>query len=493
MNIDYYNFIKKTGFVIIFLGFNAILLTAQTALNLSNDTRANGRYCDHAGQVFTGCGGSYTDDGGANLYGNDLVETARQNSPTNDYGDNTYEPILWTFCPNNPIEEKVKLTFTEFDIHSSDQFYVYDGACDLANGDIDPNVGVIGLDDDNQLDFNNLIQITGGSPSQMTKIGGNGTVEYGAGWIEASCTNVSGCITIGWNPNGDNDKGLGWRFLTSCSPRTFDINCPTSGDGNAPNGIASYDGLTVGCGQDITLPVPAATVDGCVGTGNTLLAPPYMVEVIIDGTKLGFVGGNLMAYPEMTIGVGRHTLTYVLYFDRDGDGDAFDGDLLELKRVDCVFTIMDSQDLICPAETNISLGDDCSTKLLPKEILTDVCAPAYPIRIIIKGKTYTANCGTCEFIDVNGGTLFLEEGVQDYIIRDNCNNACFGKLNLRDIQVPQCVEPTFTGILCSDPIPDDVPNFLDCNEIIETNFLETEYYQLQTNESIATKKMVVIR
>ncbi len=474
MNIDY-KILRKGYILVLFSCLYTSYLSAQIALNLSNDTRANDRYCDHAAQVFTGCGGSYTDDGGSNLYSNDLVDIAAQNSPANDYGDDVHEPIFWTFCPNNPTEERVKLTFTEFDIHSSDQFLVYDGACDLANGDIDPNIGVVGLDDDNQLDFNNFIQLTGGSPGQMTQIAGSGTVENGAGWVEASCTNVSGCITIGWNPNGDNNKGLGWRFSTSCSIRSFDISCPTTGDGNAPNGIASYDGLTVGCGQNITLPVPAAAVDGCAGTGNTLLAPPYIVEVIIDGLSLGFVGGNLTDYPEMTIGVGRHTLIYVLYFDINGDNNPFDGTLIEKKRVDCVFTISDSEDLVCPAETNISLGDDCATKLLPKEILSNLCAPAYPIRVIIDSKTYTANCRGCDFVDANDNPLFLEEGLHDYIMRDNCNNACFGRINLKDIQAPQCIGPVLTGILCSEPIPDNEPNFLDCNEIIATNFLEFEY------------------
>ncbi len=474
MNKDFKHFLKDYALILLFCLYGGHL-SAQIALDLSNDTRANDRYCDHDGQVFTGCGGSYTDDGGISLYSNDLVDAIVQNSPVNDYGDNTYEPIFWTFCPNNPTEERIKLTFTAFDIHSSDQFLVYDGACDLANGDVDPNVGITGLDDDNQLDFSNFIQLTGGSPSQMTQIAGSGTVEHGAGWVEASCTNVSGCITIGWNPNGDENKGLGWRFSTSCSPRTFDISCPLTGDGNAPNGIASYDGLTVGCGQNITLPVPAAAVDGCAGSGTTLLEPPYVVEVIIDGTSLGFVGGGLMAYPEMTVGVGRHILTYVLYFDRNGDGNPFDGTLIEKKRVSCTFTLLDSEDLICPAETNISLGDDCATKLLPKEILSNSIAPAYPVKIIIKSKTYTANCGDCDFVDVNSNSLLLEEGIHDYVMRDNCNNACFGRINLRDIQAPQCVGPALVGVLCSEPIPDAEPNFLDCNEIVSSNFLEFEY------------------
>ncbi|MFK7978962.1 MAG: T9SS type A sorting domain-containing protein [Saprospiraceae bacterium] len=475
MNLDYKNSLKRVHLTLLTLFFAGTVLTAQTALNLTNDTRANDRYCDINGRVFTGCGGSYTDDGGIDLYSDDLIDVAAQNSPANNYGDDSYEPILWTFCPDNPVTEKIKLTFTVFDIHVSDQFYVYDGACELANGDKNPNIGFMGLDDDNQLDTSNLVQFSGSSPGQMSRVTGDGTVLYGAGWVEASCQNVSGCITIGWNPNGDSNKGLGWLFSTACAPRTFDISCPITGDGNAPNGIASYDGLTIGCGENTTLPVPAVAIDGCAGSNNNLLSPPYMVEVIIDGLSLGFVGGDLAEYPEMTVGVGRHTLSYVLYFDKDGDGDLFDGQLEELKKIDCSFTLLDSEDLVCSAETNISLGDDCRTKLLPKEILSDLCAPAYPINIIIKGKSYAARCRTCDFLDADTNALFLVEGTHDYIIRDNCNNACFGKINLRDIQVPQCTGPNLIGVLCSGAVPDIVPNFLDCNEIIETSYEEEEY------------------
>ncbi len=115
MNLDFMNSLQKVNLIIFTLFFVGTTLSAQTALDLSNDTRANDRYCNTNGQVFMGCGGSYTDDGGIDLYGDDLVDVAAQNSPANDYGDAAYEPILWTFCPNNPVEEKIRLTFTVFD------------------------------------------------------------------------------------------------------------------------------------------------------------------------------------------------------------------------------------------------------------------------------------------------------------------------------------------------------------------------------------------
>lgn len=468
MNKDYTPFNHKFWLLLICCWSVSQVSLAQVQLTLDNDTRANDRYCDADGQVFIGCGATYQDNGGNSLYSDDIIDRAAQNSPANDYGDDDFEPIFWTFCPDNPTTKRIKLTFTEFDIHASDNFYVYDGDCSLANGDIDPDVGVDGLDDNNALDPNNYIQFAGNSPGQMTQIGGTGTVNFGTGWIEASCTNVSGCITIGWNPNGDDNKGTGWTFNTTCTPRLAEISCPNGGD-------FPFDDLTIGCQLNVVLPVPPATLSGCAGTDTTLLAPPYIIQVLIDGVSLGFIGGDLSAYPSMRVGVGRHTATYRLFFDKDGDGDAFDEQLVELQAVNCVFTIFDADDLVCPADVNISLGDDCATVLQPKEIIDQICAPAYPLRIVIGGQTYTANCRDCDFLDRNGQPLALTEGSFEYIIRDNCNNACFGEINLKDIQVPQCVGPNFVGVLCTDPIPNDPPIFLDCNEIVQTTFTEQEF------------------
>lgn len=469
---------KTVLFLFLIIGTFPAQTIAQIALDLTNDTRANDRYCDDDGTFFTGCGVTYTDDGGTGLYSGDLVDTAPPLGAENDYGDNDYEPILWTFCPDDPSEEKIKLSFTEFGIHTTDQFYVYDGPCHLANGDIDPNIGVPGLDDDSALDLNNLIQIAGATPSQMLKVAGTGTVLFGAGWIEASCENASGCITIGWNPNGDKEKGIGWKFETACIPRNAGIACTDMVE-NTPVSIAAYDGLSIGCSMNITLAVPPPIFRGCANGfltyPNTNQGSPYMVEVLIDGTSLGFVGGNLAAFPNMTVGVGRHVLTYVLYYDLDNDGDPYDGQLIEKQRLTCEFTIFDAVDLVCNAEINVSLGDDCATRIAPEDLLDEECAPAYPLRMDLNGRNYFSPCNNCIFTDIDGNTLNLDEGTYNYILRDNCNNACFGRINLRDIQAPQCQKNDLTYVLCTNSIPEAGPNFLDCNPIVETSFQEQVY------------------
>ena len=51
-----------------------------------------------------------------------------------------------------------------------------------------------------------------------------GTLSAGAGWVEATCTNTSGCITIEWTPNRDDNKGTGWKFDVSCQARAASIS-----------------------------------------------------------------------------------------------------------------------------------------------------------------------------------------------------------------------------------------------------------------------------
>ena len=461
--------IKLYCFLLVFITCFLQNTQAQIALNLMNDTRANNRYCDPDGTVFNGCDGvTYTDDGGTGLYSSDLIDL----EGTKKYGDHAHEPIFWTFCPSDATEERIRLTFSEFDIHASDKFYVYDGVCELANGDTNPNSGTPGQDDNFALEPDKYIEIGGTTPSSMTQISGTGTAAFGAGWIEASCGNVSGCITIGWNPNGDGNKGKGWEFTTSCTDREEIIFCTAVIYESETGQIDAYDGLTIGCGTSITLAVPTPYLDGCVKDRTqgkvTILSPPYMVEVRVDNRSLGFVGGNLADFPDMTVGVGKHTITYILHFVADGSNDPFGGQLIEKKRVSCTFTIYDAVDLTCKAEVNTSLGDDCAKELVASDVV-GISSPAYPLTITIDGEDYTASCLTCRFNDSKNRRLTLEEGEYEYILRDKCNNACFGIIRLRDLQGPQCPIEVI-GRLCTDSFEEDTPNAIDCNGIAEARY-----------------------
>ena len=114
-------FIRQESWQAVFLVLFAWCLVgsvnAQTALNTSNDTRANGTDCDHAGTTFTGCSGTFTDDGGAGLYNDFLADGS------------FIGPFVWTFCPDVAMDNRVRLTFSEFDIAPGDIFEVFDGPC----------------------------------------------------------------------------------------------------------------------------------------------------------------------------------------------------------------------------------------------------------------------------------------------------------------------------------------------------------------------------
>jgi len=84
-------------------------------------------------------------------------------------------------------------------------------------------------------------------------------IEGGAGWVRASCDNPSGCITVGWNPNNDGNKGTGWKFKVSCEERGFPIVvCPPMDVVQAA--VTHLNNCTVTNGS-ITIPLPDVT--GC--------------------------------------------------------------------------------------------------------------------------------------------------------------------------------------------------------------------------------------
>ncbi len=163
-------------------------LSAQTILNTSN-----------SGEKFISCDGSYQDDGGSSIY-------ATSYDP-NDDGNPDF--LCWTFCPTHPINKGVRLVFTEWDVvDPGDVFRIRDGklgACDhVTAAGLSPLIG------------GNSHGFTGTAASGFDGSAG-GTYAYGGGgWIEASPSNTSGCLTVEFRPDGDGNKGTGFTIEVEC-------------------------------------------------------------------------------------------------------------------------------------------------------------------------------------------------------------------------------------------------------------------------------------
>ena len=139
---------------------------------------------------FTGCSAAFTDLG-------DSRSGYQAYRSGYDY--------LWTFCPEDPLQQVVALQFETLDILSGDLLEVFDG--------------------ENAQSGKLLLSHLRSAPSGLFSglPGPAYTPEQtGPDWIAASPTNLSGCITVHFrkNRNHPNEKG-GWRFSTDCRPRSL--------------------------------------------------------------------------------------------------------------------------------------------------------------------------------------------------------------------------------------------------------------------------------
>lgn len=134
-----------------------VFLCSHTLLSAQVHTIAN--------PTFIGCQGLFTDSGGVQ----------------NDYGPN--ENFITTICPDGVNGTHLKLTFSGVDIKPGDEMCFFDG----------PNVVAPIL-----TCASNFLP---GAPFI----------------IQATPNNVSGCITVSFNSNG-NDQGKGWNAIIACTP-----------------------------------------------------------------------------------------------------------------------------------------------------------------------------------------------------------------------------------------------------------------------------------
>ena len=406
----------KSVFLVLFAWCLVGSVNAQIALNASNDNRVGGVDCDHLAAAFTGCSGTYTDNGGAGLY-NDFMEDE----------DEIGGPFTWTFCPDVAMNNRVRLTFSEFDIAANDIFSVHEGECD------DPLVDGISL--------------TGNSVGLMAPSAGAnaaGTLTAGAGWVEAGCDSESGCVTVSWTPNGDNNKGLGWSFDVSCVARDAELD--------APDPDIEKEILTV-CGAVTDVDLPAPEYDGCAD------AAPYTVEVLHNGISLGdsFVPGD---FPVTVTGVtaGSHEVVYILFFDED----------MEKDRVTVNYAVQDAVDLVGNDHINVSIGDDCWTEITTDDLLEGINGISVTGTITVTAKEGGAVISSGDE-EADPSVQLSDMGTYDYVFRDECGNVVVGLITMVDLQGPVCPGREISYVLCEDAPSPESPQFRDCNDVAETS------------------------
>jgi len=444
--------IGRSVFLVLFAWCMVGSLHSQTLMNTSNDTRDNNTDCDHAGNTFTECGAVYTDDGGADLY-NDYLE-----------GDNDYRgPFVWTFCPDVPMTNKVRLSFSEFDIAAGDDFIVYEGMCadPLTDGLTITGNAVGGM----------LVDGAVGPSSNAA-----GTLSAGAGWVEAGCSSISGCVTVSWTPDRQNTKGLGWKFTSSCASRNAGVRSPNHPDPD----IFTTKARLNNCDATMDISIPRPGLTGCANA--TSIPDPYVIQVLHNGISLGyFTHADFGVNPDLdiNIGAGNHWVEYILYYDPTGAGSGNNrSELMEKARYSGGYTIQDATDLVGNNNINVSLGVDCWTELSLDHVLEgfeSLLVPGVTPATLNAGYTLTvsdkdgSSSSGAMSTDPTAVVVNVGIGEYDYRVRDACGNAVGGTISVVDFQGPTCPGDDVQIRVCSDA-PDPVaPAFKDCSGIDSTS------------------------
>ena len=304
----------------------------------------------NSSQTYTGCSGTYTDIGGEDgLY--------------DGYTDNVVR--AWSFCPTNPTMQVVKLTFVDFDIHISDNFSIYD------SNKVGAGALIVG-------------NVWGGAVSGMTadtKGPAYSVDVFGKGWAMASCKNLSGCLTVSFNDNGDGDKGEGWKFTVECATKPTTLTCGTSqilAQANCALGYARNSWKAPAatyCGLPIYMEVTSTCAAGIRGADFISQGVPD--TILANGTVYDFY------FP-----VGRYTITSTIVgvecngtpgLQADETLTSLTGNTAALitafrNKFKCTTNVnVATPGLTFNDNVTVSLGAGCQAAINPDMILEDPC------------------------------------------------------------------------------------------------------------------------
>ncbi len=312
--------------------------------------------------TVTQCDGHIYDGGG-------------NNAPYADNDGQAYTDIL-VVCPDNPSSQSIMLTFQTFDIAFGDKLMAFDG------------------------DNIDAPMFTADSPLAGSGSGVSVADSPGGGWVQSSCENITGCITLKFTRNGDYVKGAGFRAEVQCTPRenTY-LDCGRIFDFNRGSSYVSVADCSSGT-LYVPIPIPEYLMCDEYGTfeisGSCVEGLPKTVE----GTGTGTIGAE---FP-----IGEHFIVFTTlpYGDKE-----------------CVahITVL-TPPLACNDNINVSLSSECIVTITPDLILEDVCEPDYITRPIdgalIPAFDYEIT------VDAMGDAQVIGTTVEGYPLVDFSNVAC---------------------------------------------------------------------
>ncbi|NJL74975.1 MAG: HYR domain-containing protein [Saprospiraceae bacterium] len=314
------------------------------------------------------------------------------------YFDDGAQNNIVIICPDQPSTRVTRVVFNKFDVAPGEQLLAYDG---------------------NNLAAARILSSTGG-----TGTGSSVADAPGGGWVEASCENVSGCITFEFIRNGDRIKGAGWSASIECAPREGEFSCPIQREFLY---IANECNLI----DEVQIPLPT------IGSCGTAILPDisFACEAPVFTTDLA---NGVLTIRDLPVGV--HVLTYT--------------DPVFASRT-CPITIkVLPATLTCNDETNVSLSNECVIALTPDMLLENPCIHPnvrYEMyfsdpHVQVIGETIDG-FPIADFSSVPCGTR-LDVKLERYISAacgDDYLDVCWGRIVVEDKEAPE-----ITGDLVDD-------------------------------------------
>ncbi|NJL75226.1 MAG: hypothetical protein HC892_09565 [Saprospiraceae bacterium] len=341
-------------------------------------------------QTITTCNQLFFDDGGAA-------------QPYTENGSNIPSTTTFTICPSNPITQVTHLEFNQFDIEPGDVVRAYDGVAVEASALITTS--------------NTSGSGTGSSVADAP----------GGGSVQASCDNLTGCLTLQFTRNNDGTIGSGWTFAATCKSRP-NYNFPA-------NGITSQITKTSTCGQFVPIEIPLPTYTDC---NNGALV------VSTDCSQATVASGSTNATIIVNAPIGKTTVT-------------FTSPLFPSQQHKIVLNVY-PPNLTCNDEVSVSLLNECTVALTPDMILENPCMGdyfTYQIRFVdpnlnqqsdvrVIGQTLDGfpivdlsnlTCGTkltltvTRTTNINCGNDIVEECTGDLIVTDRVAPILMGEVD----------------------------------------------------------------
>ncbi len=417
------SFYTLNGLHIDNIGYAITLTDGTTDLSISNKCSGCEKISALPNSAYIeSCGETFADDGG-----ND-----------GNYTDTVGQKI-YTFCPTNPAKQSVRLAFTSFEIASGDTLRVYTG---------------------NHIYSNNYLEIRGDAVSKMKFIQGVGAAipQGGAGWVDATCNNLSGCLTLRWAPNGDNIKGKGWTVVPECTSQTPTMeNC-------------AIDDFTVTCKVGKLkigkIKAPTVTLKNICTTDTV-----YYLEYDIDHQNMIRDSASIDSLCLDTVALGTHALNVRLKFQGlDGIRGTADDSVCVTRT--CIFTVRSTNLPVCNDSLLIPLGSACTVNIRPDDLLEkpDTVGNDYKINIEfsnpplappfgMEGNRQAGNSienatnstkeipfplkgrardglGNGILNNETDSVILTKAGVYNYTVTDACGQSCRGKITLFDNSPP---------------------------------------------------------